>query len=938
MKPLILVGKILVILILPVLFFSYVGENPMKNTEKASRQIAVVNEDAGAEFNKESLNFGDKVSGVLNKDSQYKWESVNRSLAEEGLEKKKYDAVIYMPSDFSKNIFTFNEKDPVKAGVNYEIQSDLNAENMEKVQKELEMAKNKMNTKVSTLYWSYVSQSVDDVRKKFSKILEKEIAFQQSMYNFYTPNSKKLAGEIDQQKKMLEGVFASTKEAGKSTGQTLKNIDDAKTKVASFIEDVNLYQEYQDQQANLFQQTSAENQQLLQTGMSQYNTALNDETQKISDGQKDPKPSFDNNGEDMDQNVTEIEGKISDSTEQLKKISEDLANSSGGQLNDFLNTVMKQYKQKSVNASLDEMEKNLGPLHEKIQNASPGQPGTPGTPDPQVPIPDPPPAPDPANPGDITLTGLRDQIAILKKSLEAVKPEEQPDNWAAINETIKNLEANLEKVEGEVQQQADGQKKLEVNYKELLASLKAQAEEEEGDPIPVPADAQEQAVKNIRTKEKNILESSVLSEDRKNVLAGIFQNEIKSTDMEDLLAYSDMLSAYQAILQKAGNSDDALMKDIAENQEGFKDSPYLAAMNKSLEDVKNNSASIEGVGKDFGSFSKSLDSFIAQYDQNVSDQQTAIQNELGAIIESADQVSANLTQNTKTLETESIPVGSLNGEFMLSVQDTTASEVSTITDLVNSLADRQNQVTDYTNELQTKVGSVQKKADELNNNWALNVGSTKKVKGDVYNILGNTMIDDQQNSYVYDYLANPVKVSGEAQVQKASYAPPMLMLIIILISGLLIGFFLHHYSSLPVLVHIALFLMLNLIVGLVISIYGLKIYPLHDVQALKWTIFTILLLMGASGIIRLAFFIGPFIGSLLAAALIVFFVTPALDLIMPNFSVSHPVSNVYLSIQYGDQSSFLPAILILAAAAIIATAIPYILNRRQEDQELAHEA
>ena len=44
-KPMLLIGKILVIIALPILFFSYIGQNPMKKTETASREIAIVNED-----------------------------------------------------------------------------------------------------------------------------------------------------------------------------------------------------------------------------------------------------------------------------------------------------------------------------------------------------------------------------------------------------------------------------------------------------------------------------------------------------------------------------------------------------------------------------------------------------------------------------------------------------------------------------------------------------------------------------------------------------------------------------------------------------------------------------------------------------------------------------------------------------------------------------
>ncbi len=92
-----------------------------------------------------------------------------------------------------------------------------------------------MNKHISTQYWSYVSQSVEDIRKKFDNVLAKEIAFQNTMYEFYTPSSESLAGEIKQHKDMLEGVFAQTKDAGKTSNETMDEIGNTKTQMASFV-------------------------------------------------------------------------------------------------------------------------------------------------------------------------------------------------------------------------------------------------------------------------------------------------------------------------------------------------------------------------------------------------------------------------------------------------------------------------------------------------------------------------------------------------------------------------------------------------------------------------------------------------------------------------------------------------------------------------------
>lgn len=86
--------------------------------------------------------------------------------------------------------------------------------------------------------------------------------------------------------------------------------------------------------------------------------------------------------------------------------------------------------------------------------------------------------------------------------------------------------------------------------------------------------------------------------------------------------------------------------------------------------------------------------------------------------------------------------------------------------MMGSLSDRQSGIIDYTTNMQQSVNDVQAKADTLNNNWGKNVASTKLVRNDVYGILGNTLVDGQNNGYVYDYLANPLKISGEVPEEK----------------------------------------------------------------------------------------------------------------------------------------------------------------------------
>ncbi|MGE7604656.1 type VII secretion protein EsaA [Peribacillus sp. NPDC097675] len=969
-QPLLLIGKILVIIALPILFFSYIGQNPMKKTETASREIAIVNEDNGAEYNKNQIQVGSELVTTLDKNSEYDWVVVNRSAAENGLANKKYDAIIYFPSDFSKNIYTFTEEQPVKAGVKYKVQTSLNAENMEKVQKELEKTKNKMNKHISTQYWSYVSQSVEDIRKKFDNVLTKEIAFQNTMYKFYTPSSESLAGEIKQHKDMLKGVFASTKSAGETTNEALGEMGKTKAQMASFVEEVMTFEEYQKAQSALFALTSTQNQQLVMDSIQAYDGVLNEGVQTIPDIQKDTKPGFSLNEQGMNENVVMMQEEIESSTSNLEDFSTSMKEKQVEQISKIKNeqqSSIDQFKQ-SEEAGLNKLQSTLLEQRVSLANSSGDKDpiGGGGTPIEDV---------DTGGNGDskaapskkeaiddISLQVLLDKINGMNTSLENLVPAEGSEGTKEqISSLASSLQEEINTMSGTLNDRTknynqaviefnaliDSYNKLLTNYKKLqddyqklgkdYQDLGNQWEKSQND-IQKLQDIQSMTInetlKEIKKAEEELLKK--VGGERRAALVDVFNRSIASRDSNALLAYYGSLSSYGELAERVNNTKENL------------DEVFSANMIE-LENLKNGVAgivdeqaklvqsSLLDVEEDFGLLSSSILEFIAEYDENVEVEHAATLEELSAITAKTQEVTANLTGNMETPEMEEAPVGSLDGEMFVSLQDTTATTVSFISELVNSVAERQDTVTKDTSDLQAKVGSVQQRADELNENWAQNVDSTKKIKTDVYSVLNNTLVDDQSNGYVYEYLANPVQISGEVLQQEKVNIPPIVMLVIILISGLLIGFFLHHYASVPVLVHAALFTLLNLIVGLIISMYGLKIYPLGDMQAIKWTVFTVLLLFFCSAFTQLAFAIGPFVGAILVIGLISFFTIPLLDLIMPNFNVDHPVANVYMSIQFGNQLAFIPATVILIILTLIAATLPYVMKRLAIKREMAHE-
>jgi uncharacterized phage infection (PIP) family protein YhgE len=284
-----------------------------------------------------------------------------------------------------------------------------------------------------------------------------------------------------------------------------------------------------------------------------------------------------------------------------------------------------------------------------------------------------------------------------------------------------------------------------------------------------------------------------------------------------------------------------------------------------------------------------------------------------------------------------------DGTTLVVNQQNISQELVMITDLINSLGDRQETVVSSTDVLQQKVNEVQSEADLLNDKWATNVASTQLVRDDVFSILGNTFVDGQNNGYVYEHLANPLQISGEAPAAQAKAVPPVVILVIILISSLLIGFFSHYFKAAPLLVRGSMFGLLNLIVGLIISVFGLNIYTLTDERAIQWSIFTVLLLFAASTIVRVAFLLGNFTGWLASVGLVAFFISPLLALAAPNFTYEDPMSKVYISIQYDVNNLFTQGVIVLIGIILVLTILPFVVNtlkntNEKANQEHAHEA
>ncbi|MET3506529.1 type VII secretion protein EsaA [Halalkalibacter oceani] len=927
-----LIVMIVVILFFPTMFFSYIEPVQDQANKATAREIAVVNEDLGTEFQGQQLLFGQEVIASLERDSDYQWVVVGRNAAEAGLERNQYDAVLYLPSNLSAQVMGFKEDEPEKAVLNYQIQGNLDAANMERVQRALTTARNRINSHISTMYWDHVSQEVDDIKQKFDQILEREIAFQESMYAFYSPGSATIAEEIRQQMEMLEQLQAAAAEAMDASSGTNAEMEASVLQMNEFLTKVQQYRDFQDRQNDLFLTTSLQNQQLLQQGLASYETNLTDGVQRILHNREiTPVPTVD--GDHLLDSVVQIQQSINHNHVIVEQIEESIEGSEVEEqferIMEVQEAMMKQYREETEKQSLNRLEEKLLPARNDLVAATSSQATSKAKEISAAAL------PTAGQAEGVSLKTVKEQINGLYQALEAVVLEEEKP-LDEIQKTISQLESNVELVENELMKQASEQAEWEQVVEQRLETII----QEQRESVPEGKSAEEQAVEQIKAKEAAILQLDYLDDARKQKLASHFEKPLQSRDMNQLLSYFAYLSIYEDILQKTDSTDQELIGEIIATHTEKSESEVKAAFetlkgetehfDQLRKGLRESSSNLNLLEDEFFEFVEATIGFMEEYDEAVKREREVMMRELVEIEHGANDVTAFLREEITAPEVEEVPVDGLNGELVVTTQQNAMMDIQAISNLVHSLADRHSYVNDYTNELYQRVDTVQERADQLNESWAENVDSTKLVREDLYDVLRNAVVDGQANPYIYEYLTNPTMISGSTPEERTTQAPPVVMLIILLLCGLAIGFLVYHFSHVASMLNFSLFMLLTLAVGLMISIYGLTIYPLHDVQVVQWTVSTILFLIACAGIIRLGLEIGPVTGGLTVGAMLIFFIAPLLDLVIAGFSIRHPVAQVFMSIQYGDQSAFLPAVIITSLLSAIVVALPYVLKQLKE--------
>lgn len=952
--------------------------------------IAVVNEDSGynAEGVEEPLLYGQDIMPTLQEGSEYEWSVMGRSSAQAGLQDQAYDAVVYIGTTFSEDVMSFTDEVPDQAGVRYEIHNNLDAENQQRVQNELENAQQKMNRQISTQYWQYVTEEINGVRANFEEVLEKEIEFLDEMYDFYAPSSQALANEIDQQRNTLSQLFENTSEADDLYETSHSDLETAQQAFEGLLDGMNEYRDYQEDQADTLVETSTENESIVDDTVTNFRDLMEGGRSSIADTQTPYNPELDNEGDDVFSFLQiwnrgadfysdrlgglgeEMQGAVDTSTGALSQIPDTQREMLDDLAEESESLFWEQYSDAedmrwgltdppedrgperpeapeegldSINSEVlyeakDRVEE-MGTHLEKLRPEEPEEP-----------------EPEPEEPEEKNEEEGNDEEDNGEDGDEGENDENEPveppssnedydklrEAWDNANHVLQELEHDLADAGSAIEENGEWTGSFLEYYGELLEYIE-EIEQLWGN-------VSQPLVEHIEEREEAVF-------DRLPDYLAFDDDPIENEDPVQLMDYYGELVALDLALDQVTELDEEAIDELnhqTEMVQGQLDDidGNLSSVSNVQEGIDESALTADEATDALDEFVADTNSLLADIEEAIAEEQQLIMEDLDGVLDTGQNIQGSLQEDWNSLEADPGPVDELDGQLVYSNQQSSLGEIQQLGGQVESLGDRQDDLVSSTEEMYGSVESVQEEADDLSARWSDNVNNTEMVHEDVNTILANASTDGYHNDYVYSHLSNPVGVSGASVDQTAdtssqssqstesestSTTPPIVMLIIILITSLLIGYLTHHYSSAPLSVNVSLFLILSIVVGLIISIYGLNIYSMSDGQALQWTTLTVLLIIATAGIVRLAFTAGPFIGWIVSVGLMLFFVTPLLDMAMPNFSTTNPVAELYMSIQYGSQVDFVAGTIVLGLISLLVLSVPFIQKALTNSKEKSKE-
>lgn len=166
------IGGILLVTLL--IYFGLKDGNLRKAAEDQTSQVtyALVNEDKGAEFEKKQYILGRDFVTLINNDLEHNWQTTTRSVAEAGISNGQFDAVIYIPQNFSERLLNLQSIEPDQAVVDYQVSEGQNELTNQAVQMKVDSILKEFNQRIVQMYFSSIVGNLSEAQRNVNTIVQ----------------------------------------------------------------------------------------------------------------------------------------------------------------------------------------------------------------------------------------------------------------------------------------------------------------------------------------------------------------------------------------------------------------------------------------------------------------------------------------------------------------------------------------------------------------------------------------------------------------------------------------------------------------------------------------------------------------------------------------------------------------------------------------------
>ncbi|MDN3955288.1 type VII secretion protein EsaA [Sporolactobacillus laevolacticus] len=904
--------------------------------------LAIVNEDQGATLGGQRLNLGNQVVPLFSNGDDYQWETVSRSVADNGLKQGDYQAVFYIPSDFTTNIFTYNEQKPKTAVISYRANPKLTAEDSAKVQTEFQKVKGTLNQQFSQIYWRMVSDRINYVNGNFADVLNKEKQYLQAMANFYKPSSRDMAQVFNDQLSQINELLSETKQVAAEANDKQQNLTETKNQINQQLEALNKLNdqlnEQLKEQTQMLEKTRDENDQLVQDATDKAQKATTDAQSGLTDlmnqyqkGMQDPLSQtvsldqvsvdkefgsltdlykqFNSNFTVDDQNLFSLFDKDQTYNQDALDLQKSyLISAAKTAYSNEFNTAIA-----SIKSSVMELANNVanGVLNDQTDALTDAR----------------------DNLGRSESSGSSDDVSSSSSNSGSDSSSQSSAESSSSIQSSETTESDASTAEsaGTSGTQSESEPEYQLNFSDLIPKLED--------------DISEKLSKNDYYDKDTVKKIE-------QTYIGINGNHFNWSkyDVEQLFNFYGALrdvdtalnagiSANQKIIDKA-NSFDEIKFSEAPIEEGLSEDQSIVENQKLIDDnTKAFKDSVGGLAVDADTTNKNANQFKSDVQENTDsikdknnstiqlfqsalDQQKSdlekVENVLANNVANAQKLTAAIVKPIQLTDPDINISNTDNGNgISFTLQDNNFDELSTLDEGIQSISDSQSAILQASKDVQSMVNGVQGDANQLAGSWGQNIDATAQLGNAIAQTLGNTGEPGNRNQSVYQQLTSPVSLAGQkigapkvvtpntnqgsesAADDTAPIEQPFLTLLAVLIASILTGFFSYHYRNLSVTANALISILLGLVTSSAVIYYGISQYGLDGTAAIMWSIFTVGLIAVMSAWIREAYQLSEIVGVLILTAMIVIFTLPLLRNSLDRFAFQNPAADVYMAIAYG---------------------------------------